>query len=145
MGDTNHMEQIQYVTDTASMITKFQSKFVKVHACIVFRWINYSHMRVFCFHICEEKQHQHYFRLFSLQVNSNKSWAKNNCLMGRWHLRTAYDNKKLICDYTIFLKKYIERWKIAPKQKQSEPPNFYMHIVYLHNFHHFFNYHWTII
>lgn len=31
MGDMNHMEQIQYVTDTASMITKFQSKFVKVH------------------------------------------------------------------------------------------------------------------
>lgn len=31
MGDMNHMEQIQYVTDTASMNTKFQSKFVKVH------------------------------------------------------------------------------------------------------------------
>lgn len=30
MGDMNHMEQIQYVTDTASMITKFQSKFVKL-------------------------------------------------------------------------------------------------------------------
>lgn len=71
MGDTNHMEQIQYVTDTASMITKFQSKSVKVH--VLFSNELIIDTCLFCFHICEEKQQQHYFRHFSLQVNSNKS------------------------------------------------------------------------
>lgn len=70
MGDANHMEQIQYVTDTASMITKFQSKSVKVH--VLFSNELIIDTCLFCFHICEEKQ-QHYFRHFSLQVNSNKS------------------------------------------------------------------------
>lgn len=110
--------------------------------CIVFKWINYWRMRVFCFHICEIKQQQHYFRLFSLQVNSNKSWAKNNCLMERWHLRTAYDKKKLIAYViTLYFKQIYRKGEklLQNKTKQNPQIFIYMHIVYLHNFHHFFN------